>query len=29
MIYVHKEKVLDHMQRRFPAQALCYGRRQG
>ena len=28
MIYVHKEKVLDHVQRRYPAAALCHGRRQ-
>ena len=29
MIYLHKEKVLDHMQRRLSGRALCYGRRQG
>jgi FMN phosphatase YigB (HAD superfamily) len=28
MIYLHKERVLDHMQQRYAGQALCHGRRQ-
>ncbi len=28
MIYLHKERVLDHVQQRYPSESLCHGRRQ-